>query len=116
MLLCLASVTMSAQAPGDEGSITFTPDTTGYVGHGPQLPKPPKSPTEPPEVSYSGHTLFFSMPHPEYELTIWNGNTMVFQAIVDDEDETLALPFYLIGSFDIRLYLEPYYFVGEITL
>ena len=116
ILLCLASITMSAQAPGDGSSITFEPDTTGYVGHGPQLPKPPKSPVAPPEATYSGHTLYFTMPHPEYELTIWNGDTIVYQAIVDDDDETVILPSYLTGMFYIRLYFAPYCFVGEITL
>ena len=116
ILLCLVSITMSAQAPGDDGTITFEPDTTGYVGHGPQLPKPPKSPEVPPEATYSGHTLYFSTPHPEYKLTIWNGDTIVYQAVVDDEDETAVLPSYLTGMFDIRLYFDPYCFVGEITL
>lgn len=103
-----------AQDPNNEDPISLTVE---IVDHGSQLPSKPKSPITPPQVSISGHVLYFTGTHAEFVLTLTDEeDNVVFTTIVYESDTQIVLPSSLSGSYELRLYAGIYCFGGEITL
>ena len=114
LMFCFAFITMSAQTPQNSTIITFIKE---YVGNGSLLPSGPKTPTVTPEVSIDGYILYFIGSHQDYVLTLTDqDDNVVYMTNVFATDTQIALPTSLSGTFEVRLYIDIYCFVGEITL
>lgn len=114
LLLCSVFLTMVAQAPQNITPISFTLE---YVGFGSQVPSGPKTPTVTPEVSIDGNVLYFIGSHAEFVLTLTDQeDDVVYETYVYARDTQITLPTSLSGTFELRLYIDIYCFLGEITL
>ena len=114
LLLCPIFITMVAQVPLNSTPIVFTKE---YVGFGSQLPSGPKTPIVTPEVNIDGNDLYFLGSHDEYVLTLTDqDDNVVYVTNVNATDMQISLPTSLSGTFELRLYVDIYCFVGEISL
>lgn len=89
---------------------------TGGIDDNTGLPYP-KSPIQPPHVELDGYTLAFIGAHADYILCLLDENDdVVFTTFVLSTANTVVLPGYLQGTYEIRLLTANMYFYGLITL
>ena len=78
-------------------------------------PGTPKSPVEPPYVTYLDHTLYIWSQHGGYTLTlIDDSDTVVYQTYLPAGVQFCALPSTLSGSYTLQLSNDTYMFTGTL--
>ena len=89
----------------------------GLDDYTPIVPQLPKSPVIPPDISYDGNVISFLGQHDSYTLCIYQDGALVYTVGVSSGTNTIVLPSWLEGQFEIRLLTgDSYYFYGFITL
>ncbi len=77
---------------------------------------PMKQPILAPTVYQIGHELLFGETHSDYILQILDDDQVLFETTVLSAESTTILPSALSGTYELRLFVGIYCFVGEITL
>ena len=80
-------------------------------------PGTPKSPVEPPYVTYLDHTLYIWSQHSGYTITLLDdSDTVVYQSYVAAGVQYAVLPATLSGTFTLILSDDTYMYTGTIGL
>ena len=80
-------------------------------------PGTPKSPVEPPYVTYLDHTLYIWSQHSGYTITLLDdSDTVVYQSYVAAGVQYAVLPSTLSGTFTLVLSDDTYLYTGVIDL
>ena len=115
LVFCLCSLTMSAQFPYPEIEpipLNLYSDHGGSISTG-----RPKAPIEFPLVGVYDHTIFFNGCHTPFIIEIYDTlNILVFFIYVDGETTQVPIPNSIVGTYEIHLCTESYYFQGVISL
>lgn len=76
-----------------------------------------RSPAMAPSVSLSDHTLYFNTSCDGYVLRLVNEDGDIeYDIIIPEDTETLSLPFYLEGEYELQIIRDNYCFYGYIEL
>lgn len=79
--------------------------------------EPERSPILVPEVSISGHTLYFIGEHESFTIELYDDlGVLVYTTYVNATASHVVIPDSIVGTCEIRLCKEDYYFQGVITL
>ena len=104
-------------ANADDGTGEVIIFTSGYNHDGDLGNHYPKSPIQPPYVTYLDHTLYIWSQHNGYSLTLLDDNdTVVYQSYVAPGVQYAVLPSTLSGSFTLVLSDDTYLFTGMIDV
>ena len=87
------------------------------VDHGHSGPDTPLTPVQPPQVSISGHTIYFTGTHNGFTLDLLDENNIVaYHTTVASGVTEVILPDYISGNYTLRLTIGSSVFIGEITV
>lgn len=120
-MLCILSLNTSAQVPDDDPTnhlslgLTTNCHYNDSLSHG--LIKYPRSQVEKPSVATSGHTLYIISGCDNAELMICNLNgNEIYSTFITEGTESLTLPEWLEGTFELHIHRGNFCFYGEIEL
>lgn len=115
LMFCLCSLTMSAQFPYpviEPIPLNLYSDHGGSISTG-----RPKAPVEFPFVGVYEHTIYFNGYHTPFTIELYDTlNMLVYSIYVDGDTLQASIPDSIVGTYEIRLCTESYYFQGVISL
>ncbi len=113
VLLLAGQQTISAQNP-DEIIVELTIQNDGNNAGSNEMPL---TPVQPPQVSISGHTIYFTGTHNGFTLDLLDENNIVaYHTTVASGVTEVILPDYISGNYTLRLTIGSSVFIGEITV